>query len=208
MSTFDDDGEWERQQQEYEAHVEQLSASLRTCAIHGNPAAIDKGYEGELSILADPCGCWSESQYYTSIDECVEAWNKQPQIDALTQRIATLAADNARLRETLAFAAQYKGFEARACPLCTYENGKFVERCQMHTDMDNLRAALDEARAWVPIEVATFSTDYETLAIADNELSIISGSGDDIETIGFTLPKSYRVCQRRAPSAGEVVDGE
>lgn len=46
------------------------------------------------------------------------------------------------LRETLAFAAQYKGIEARGCPLCRYEDGKFIEACQMHKDMDAQRLQL------------------------------------------------------------------
>lgn len=97
---IDDDNEWEKRHLEYEAHIDELSKSLRVCAIHGNPASINNGYESELSILADPCGCWLQAEYYDSIDECVEAWNKQPRIDAmqstiaaLRERIATLEAE-------------------------------------------------------------------------------------------------------------------
>jgi hypothetical protein len=72
-----------------------------------------------------------------------------PEQMAFVKRIRNdYEADRARiqeLEETLAFAAQYKGIEARACPLCKYENGKFIEACQMHKDMKELRAQLDEA---------------------------------------------------------------
>lgn len=73
--------------------------------------------------------------------------------DYLTQQNETLAHNNAvlnstiaELRETLAFAAQYTGFEGRACPLCQYENGKFIEMCQMHKDMDKLRGQVEALR--------------------------------------------------------------
>lgn len=36
------------------------------------------------------------------------------------------------LREDLHFAAVQTGVEARACPLCTYENGKFIKHCSLH----------------------------------------------------------------------------
>jgi len=58
--------------------------------------------------------------------------------DSIIRRDATIATQAARiaeLEETLQFAAKYKGYEARACPLCKYEHGKFIEHCQMHKDM-------------------------------------------------------------------------
>lgn len=90
VARLDDDDDWEKRRQEYEAHIEALSGSLRTCPTHGNAATIDKGYEGDLSILAVECGCWLQAEYYDSIDECVGEWNKQPQVDALRARIAAL----------------------------------------------------------------------------------------------------------------------
>lgn len=56
--------------------------------------------------------------------------------------IATQAARIEALEEKLQFAAQYKGYEARACPLCKYERGKFIEHCQMHKDMREQAAQL------------------------------------------------------------------
>lgn len=47
------------------------------------------------------------------------------------------------LKETLAFAAQYKGIEGRPCPLCKYEDGVFIEACRMHMDMDELQKQVE-----------------------------------------------------------------
>lgn len=52
--------------------------------------------------------------------------------------------DEARL--LLQRARDYKGIEGWPCPLCTYENGKFIARCQMHTRMDSLEAELARVR--------------------------------------------------------------
>lgn len=97
-----DDDEWEKQQEEYEAHVEELSKSLRPCPQHGNPASIDEGYEGELSILAVECGCWLKAEYYDSIDLCVWAWNNQPQIDALTAQLGEASEQRDNYQESVA----------------------------------------------------------------------------------------------------------
>lgn len=40
------------------------------------------------------------------------------------------------LKKTLEFAAQYRGIEGHSCPLCRYENGVFIENCQMHKDLE------------------------------------------------------------------------
>lgn len=61
-------------------------------------------------------------------------------------RIQQLEARVSELTETLAFAAQYKGIEGRGCPLCKYEDGVFIERCQMHKDMEALRGQVAELK--------------------------------------------------------------
>ncbi len=35
------------------------------------------------------------------------------------------------------------GFEGWGCPGCKYENGKFIELCQLHKRIDELEKALD-----------------------------------------------------------------
>lgn len=61
----------------------------------------------------------------------------------------------AALTETLEFASTYKGYEARACPLCRYEHGKFIESCQMHKDMHALHARIDALEAELATAQAT-----------------------------------------------------
>jgi len=51
-----------------------------------------------------------------------------------------------RLRTDIERASTYKGIEAYACPLCIYKNGKFVERCQMHKEIDRQRAEMEKVR--------------------------------------------------------------
>lgn len=62
--------------------------------------------------------------------------------EELVTELNRLSKELAEHKETLEFAAQYKGFEGRSCPLCKYEDGVFIERCQMHADMDILRYAV------------------------------------------------------------------
>ena len=35
-------------------------------------------------------------------------------------------------------------YSARACPMCIYDNGKFISRCQPHQEIDKLKARIDE----------------------------------------------------------------
>lgn len=75
----------------------------------------------------------------------------------------------AALEETLTFAAQYKGIEMRACPLCKYENGVFIEACQMHKDMDKLEAEIATLRAQVDAPGVTIPPDVaETIHLELN----------------------------------------
>jgi hypothetical protein len=41
-------------------------------------------------------------------------------------------------------ARTYKGIEAQACPLCEYREGKFIKSCEMHKQIQNLRAKVEE----------------------------------------------------------------
>lgn len=79
--------------------------------------------------------CTMQSAEYRTEEDAIAAWNTR----AESAELAALRQQVADLTETLAFAAQYKGIEGRSCPLCKYENGVFVESCQMHKDMDKLR---------------------------------------------------------------------
>lgn len=147
----DDDNEWEKRHLEYEAHIDELSKSLRVCAIHGNPASINSGYESELSILADPCGCWLQAEYYDSIDECVEAWNKQPRIDAMQATIAALRERIATLEAELVDA-----YEPYILKVIQEMSDDWLRR--FPPSSDQCRDAL-LVRAWFPVDM----TDYEEL---------------------------------------------
>ena len=48
------------------------------------------------------------------------------------------------LRLNLERARTYRGIEGYPCPLCAYGDGKFIERCQMHKDLNSLRAEKKE----------------------------------------------------------------
>lgn len=54
------------------------------------------------------------------------------------REIRLLSAENKRLK------AGYNvtGLEAAPCPGCVYKNGVFVERCELHKQIDNLREEL------------------------------------------------------------------
>lgn len=80
--------------------------------------------------------------------------NPRDQVDWLSTDNAVLRQENSvlwkkvnELTETLKFAAQYRGVEGRGCPLCTYDNGRFIKLCQMHEDMEAMRLQLIGLRA-------------------------------------------------------------
>jgi hypothetical protein len=50
-----------------------------------------------------------------------------------------------RLAKQIERARSYGGVEVYACPLCTYEEGIFIESCQMHKDMHELETAMRQA---------------------------------------------------------------
>lgn len=94
-----------------------------------------------------------------SLVAATEAANKRDADDARLdlqdlERLTELEAENERLQAQLRHAATYTGIEGYACPLCLYENGKFIQRCEMHRQMDEMQVELAAARAgrWWPVE--------------------------------------------------------
>lgn len=70
--------------------------------------------------------------------------------------------------DTLAFAAQYTGIEARPCPLCKYEDGVFIEPCGYHQQIDAAQAQLANSAEIAPVQVRpSFSIDYDEEATDD-----------------------------------------
>lgn len=66
---------------------------------------------------------------------------------AVCKRVdAPQAAQVAYLEQQLEQAATYRGIEGYPCPLCKYDNGVFVARCQMHTDMDEMMVEINRLR--------------------------------------------------------------
>ena len=51
------------------------------------------------------------------------------------------------LEESLELARNYKGIEARPCPLCEYKNGKFIKSCSMHSRIKELEEEQSERAA-------------------------------------------------------------
>lgn len=68
-------------------------------------------------------------------------------VDTLKRRVIETQQENARLAGELECARTYTGVEGYPCPLCTYEHGVFVAPCEMHQQIDALRAELAEVRA-------------------------------------------------------------
>ena len=53
----------------------------------------------------------------------------------------------ADLERQLERARTYTGNESYPCPLCTYEDGKFIEPCEMHDQIDRKDAEIERLRA-------------------------------------------------------------
>lgn len=103
------------------------------------------------------------------------------------------------LESTLHFASTYRGYEARPCPLCKYENGVFIDLCQMHKDMHALHTRIAElerelatAQAW---EAAQSSSTEEVRAIvtlwrndiADRAASFLSLNAENVRGIKYQM---------------------
>jgi hypothetical protein len=188
MSNSLDD--WDLRQAKYETHLLTLSGTLRTCPTHGNRAHIEKGYEGDLSIMALECGCWLEAQYYDSIDECVDAWNNQPQIDRINARIAELEANVTGLEEHIAF---IHAKLTRANDLLVGYDKQVREVGEMN---ERLTAELAERETWEPMTGSMF-------VMLDGKLYEISAY-----SIGIKLfPDDVRLC-RRTSSAVNAAESE
>jgi len=144
-----------------------MSETLAPCPWCKDTFALNVvNFSNRQAVLCDRCGCRGPIEY--GKDVAVANWNRRAESAdhaALTKRVADL-------EETLAFAAQYKGIEARACPLCHYENGVFVDRCQMHKDMDALTkqvAELEAALAAANAEIAERDASFDLRWSADME---------------------------------------
>jgi hypothetical protein len=83
------DEEWEQKRAEEDARIEALSKTLKPCTTHGNPCSIEEDFDCMI-ILAPECGCWANMEGYDSIEEMVEHWNNQPQIDRLQTELEYL----------------------------------------------------------------------------------------------------------------------
>lgn len=81
-------------------------------------------------------------------------------LDVIEQRNSLQEQVN-ELKETLTFAAQYKGIEGRSCPLCKYEAGIFIGRCQMHKDMDEMMIEINRLRRKAGEELAYLLTEQD-----------------------------------------------
>jgi hypothetical protein len=67
---------------------------------------------------------------------------EQAALEAIKQQVRTEVIEELR---------RYKPHGARACPLCIYENGKFIKECVFHRENEQVRqAALREAAEHVP----------------------------------------------------------
>jgi len=62
-------------------------------------------------------------------------WEHTPEIEEALNVLEYLA-------DQLHKAQHYIGIEIHACPLCIYENGKFIKRCEMHRQIDVLHERL------------------------------------------------------------------
>jgi hypothetical protein len=72
----------------------------------------------------------------------------------------------------------------------------YIEQAEKVMVLEAEAQRLREGGQWTPVSVGTFSTDNATLAIDDNELSIITDKGDDVGVVSWILPGNYRVCKR------------
>jgi hypothetical protein len=188
-ATLDD---WDLQQAKYETHLLALSGTLRTCPTHGNRAHIEKGYEGDLSIMALECGCWLEAQYYNSIDECVAAWNNQPQIDALNHVLDGWEKTAAQMNEIIRL--QQERIEMLVA---------LIPTLQSNVNVMGPKIVELEAKAWEPVEYEHIFTpdakpiraDY--IAICEDWYDFGNRSHDTDD--GYT----YAICRRASSNAAE-----
>jgi len=67
-----------------------------------------------------------------------------------------MLAERDELREQLEYASKQTSYDSRPCPLCKWEDGKHIEACQMHKDMDELHKQLTTA-------TDDFATTWEAL---------------------------------------------
>ena len=58
--------------------------------------------------------------------------------------------ENKLLRQMLERARRYRGIEGYACPLCIYKNGKFVQSCAMHLQINAQSDVIELLRGKIP----------------------------------------------------------
>ena len=69
-----------------------------------------------------------------------ELYAKDASLEIITKHNDELLTQIKELEESLELARNYKGIEARPCPLCEYKNGKFIKSCSMHSRIKELEA--------------------------------------------------------------------
>lgn len=82
-------------------------------------------------------------------------------LDPCYASLKQLIDEREQLKETIERARTYKGIEIYACPLCTFENGRFIARCEMHRqimvlekELKNVRAEVESLTAWKRLPAA------------------------------------------------------
>lgn len=204
-----DDDEWQKQRDEYAAHVESLSKTLRPCACHGNAAAIEDGYEGELWIMAVECGCWSQAQYFDSIDECVAEWNNQPNIDRHEADLAALRQQLDEIdteRGELIFAEASKDILVedldRDCDrLRQRVTQLFEENKAAALRVQELEAQLAAASQWQPLPDGWHDAQDGMSLYVGDDMMTLHDSNTGYEAV-WILPDNIRLSSR-TPAAGE-----
>jgi hypothetical protein len=83
-----------------------------------------------------------EADLVRQLTQRAEAAEKQYQFEY--QRAEQLSRCAEAAEAALTRAREYTGLEAWACPLCTYENGKYIKPCSLHAQLEAAEARLRE----------------------------------------------------------------
>ncbi len=75
------------------------------------------------------------------------------------------------LEERLEKARTYSGTEGWPCPLCTYENGKFIKHCQMHQQIADLGRQVSSLQMQVKEETRMYEMVRDQKAEVQQQLA-------------------------------------
>lgn len=79
---------------------------------------------------------------------------------------------------------------------------------ELEVENKALRAKLEAAGEWQPMQSGTLTSDTATISVGDGQFDVIADVGDDMMVLTWEFPDSVRLCKRNPAAQEDSSDGK